>query len=104
MDFVTFRLKSKEFRCSFVTIFAVPYITFKMGVFTFPFGFPLRFFGSDFRKILVSMPVFEKIFPIFFAKALAFCGQFGYSNNKEIVLLVSLNRFRKSDAAGATGS
>ena len=30
MDFVTFRLKSKDFRCSFVTIFAVYNITYKL--------------------------------------------------------------------------
>ena len=37
MDFVTFRLKSKDFRCSFVTIFAVYNITYKLcfSVFTY---------------------------------------------------------------------
>ena len=37
----------------------------------------------------------KKAFQNFFEKALAFSVQFRYSNNKEIVFLVSLNRFRK---------
>ena len=37
----------------------------------------------------------KKAFQNFFEKALAFFVQFRYSNNKEIVFLVSLNRFRK---------
>jgi len=43
-------------------------------------------------------------FRIFLENPLAFLACLGYARSKENALIVCLNRFRKSDAAGATGS
>ena len=58
----------------------------------------------NFLKIMETCVFMKDIFRIFLENPLAFLPCLGYARSKENALIVSLNRFRKNDAAGATGS
>ena len=104
MDFVTFRLKSKDFRCSFVTIFAVYNITYKLCFSAFVYRKHKSVLEMNFLKIMETCVFMKDTFRNFLENPLAFLVCLGYARSKENALIVCLNRFRKSDAAGATGS
>ncbi len=58
----------------------------------------------NFLKIMETCVFMKDIFRIFLENPLAFLPCLGYARSKENALIVRLNRFRKNDAAGATGS
>lgn len=58
----------------------------------------------NFLKIMETCVFMKDTFRIFLENPLAFLAGLGYARSKENALIVRLNRFRKSDAAGATGS
>jgi hypothetical protein len=58
----------------------------------------------NFLKIMETYVFMKDTFRIFLENPLAFLACLGYARSKENALIVCLNRFRKSDAAGATGS
>ena len=58
----------------------------------------------NFLKIMKIYVFMKDTFRIFLENPLAFLACLGYARSKENALIVYLNRFRKSDAAGATGS
>lgn len=58
----------------------------------------------NFLKIMKIYVFMKDTFRIFLENPLAFLACLGYARSKENALIVCLNRFRKNDAAGATGS
>lgn len=58
----------------------------------------------NFLKIMETCVFMKDIFRIILENPLAFLPCLGYARSKENALIVRLNRFRKNDAAGATGS
>lgn len=58
----------------------------------------------NFLKIMETCVFMKDIFRIFLENPLAFLPCLGYARSKENALIVRINRFRKNDAAGATGS
>ena len=58
----------------------------------------------NFLKLMETYVFMKDTFRIFLENPLAFLACLGYARSKENALIVCLNRFRKSDAAGATGS
>lgn len=58
----------------------------------------------NFLKIMETCVFMKDTFRIFLENPLAFLAYLGYARSKENALIIRLNRFRKSDAAGATGS
>jgi len=58
----------------------------------------------NFLKIMETCVFMKDIFRNFLENPLAFLPCLGYARSKENALIVRLNRFRKNDAAGATGS
>ena len=58
----------------------------------------------NFLKVMETYVFMKDTFRIFLENPLAFLACLGYARSKENALIVCLNRFRKNDAAGATGS
>ena len=86
-------------------IFAVYNITYKLcfSVFTY-IGSTKSVLEMNFLKIMETCVFMKDTFRNFLENPLAFLACLGYARSKENALTVCLNRFRKSDAAGATGS
>lgn len=85
-------------------IFAAYNITYKLCFSVFAYRKHKSVLEINFLKIMKTYVFMKDTFRIFLENPLAFLACLGYARSKENALIVRLNRFRKSDAAGATGS
>ena len=85
-------------------IFAVYNITYKLCFNVFAYRKHKSVIEMNFLKIMETCVFMKDTFRNFLENPLAFLACLGYARSKENALIVYLNRFRKSDAAGATGS
>ena len=83
-------------------IFAVYNITYKLRFSVF--AYTKSVLEMNFLKTMETCVFMKDTFRIFLENPLAFLACLGYARSKENALIVCLNRFRKNDAAGATGS
>ena len=83
-------------------IFAVYNITYKLRFSVF--AYTKSVLEMNFLKTMETCVFMKDTFRIFLENPLAFLACLGYARSKENALIVCLNRFRKSDAAGAAGS
>lgn len=85
-------------------IFAVYNITYKLRFSVFAYRKHKNVLEMNFLKTMETCVFMKDTFRIFLENPLAFLACLGYARSKENALIVCLNRFRKSDAAGAAGS